>query len=145
MGWLISLGLLAAGVVWFIRTRQPGSSKRKGGVRGSTDANSLSSMRSSGQYWGLRVEVVDASSACEAVGEYRNKQLLINHAPELPLADCTSAVCRCHYVGLTERRTDDDRRVREDRREEIRFETDKGDRRKGNRRKSARWDKQHDL
>ena len=147
MGWLVGLGLLVAVIVWFLKTRsgsrQSGTRRGQGAGKKSVQST-LSELRSSGDYWGLRLEVLDPTTACDAVAQYRNKQLLINHAPELPLEGCTSAVCQCRYVGLKERRMAV-RRVGEDRREGVRFETDKVDRREGDRRKTRGWDKQHEV
>ncbi|MCG2635373.1 MAG: hypothetical protein J4A00_10775 [Gammaproteobacteria bacterium] len=147
MAWLVGLVLLIAGIIWFLSSRRRGVARTVKRVdrsgRSSGGRSSLNVLRGSGNFWGVRIELASPAHACAAVHEYADKQLLINHAPELPLADCTAAVCQCHYVGLEERRVGP-RRTGEDRREGVRFEDGKVDRRQGDRRKRAGWDKQHE-
>jgi len=77
----------------------------------------------------LRVQNPDC--ACEKARKFVDKTFLIGDAPKLPFKDCTRADCSCRYERITERRkSKGDRRVKANRREEIRFEM-KGDRRSG--------------
>ncbi|HUL12696.1 MAG TPA: hypothetical protein VLU73_11075 [Methylococcaceae bacterium] len=46
---------------------------------------------------------------CEAVNKLKDKRLLSNEAPLLPLPACDAAQCDCRYVHFNDRR-DDDRR-----------------------------------
>jgi hypothetical protein len=76
----------------------------------------------------LRVENPDC--ACETARKYADRTYKVGEAPKLPFKDCERSDCQCRYLSITERRTRGERRVRANRREEIRFET-KDDRRSG--------------
>ena len=49
--------------------------------------------------------------ACESIADLDGQVFLSREAPELPLANCTMANCRCHYVFLDDRRSGIDRRA----------------------------------
>jgi len=152
--WVIGLGLLFTAIVWFFRARagrasgshrgRPvrGAAGKKSGSGSKAGGGQLNQLRGTGEYWGVRIEVPDVSRACPEVGQYLNRSLLINHAPDLPLPECSAGACACGYVGIREQRVVD-RRSGEERREEIRMEKD-SDRRESDRRKGPAWDSQHE-
>jgi hypothetical protein len=83
-------------------------------------------------YWQLTVP--NRERACEAVLAIANQRYGVDDAPSLPFAYCKRE-CNCHYVGIIDQRRGQ-RRKNSERREEIRFEPAKTDRRqKSGRRK----------
>lgn len=56
------------------------------------------------------VKVEHGLLCCRQVELMVGKVFLINEAPALPLAQCTSKECGCKYIHLDDRREDDDRR-----------------------------------
>jgi hypothetical protein len=55
---------------------------------------------------------VTLEGRCAALGTYKGKRFLASNAPPLPVPDCTSGRCQCHYTHHADRRaTDTDRRL----------------------------------
>ena len=135
--------LLLLGILVFVgyaarsrRARRNAHSRPK-----MTSKPGLDELRRDAQYWGVRLEMAEPEGACDPARELMGKNLLVNHAPELPLAGCTAQKCTCHYVGLPQQRIKP-RREAEERRTEGRFEEGSGDRREDDRRThSDTWDK----
>lgn len=96
----------------------------------------LSKLKSSKQYWGACIEIDHQSQCCEAVMAIRQEPFSFDKLPDLPLAMCDQSMCMCHYLGVKERRADN-RRTGHDRREEIRFDPNSGERRSGNDRRKT--------
>lgn len=94
--------------------------------------------------WGKVLVVSDPKRACRAVLKIQGQTFPSEAAPRLPLADCSVANCRCHFVPAKERRAGTERRSGLDRRSQLRFEPGKpGDRRSGKdrrRRDTHEWD-----
>jgi len=75
-------------------------------------------------------------ACCRTASRLDNRCLETPQAVLLPLPSCDAAACACRYQAKSDRRNSD-RRVRMDRRDGIRMEVEKVDRRKGaDRRKS---------
>ena len=89
-----ALILLFATAYYFLKPRGAGESvskkvKKKSGTRNPYLATSISA----------------GGCACAAVGTVANTRFLTSHnVPKLPLADCTSAACKCRYVHHQDRR-----------------------------------------
>ena len=95
----------------------------------------IDKLQASGMFWGVEI----GQPGCEAAHVLLGRQFTFAEAPELPLEGCSSAMCTCQFKGLKERRVEP-RRKQEDRREEVRFDKGKTDRRSPkNRRRSDSW------
>ncbi len=101
------------------------------------NANNLMDIQDSDKVWGVFVDYGNEQLCCKKVLQLEKKHISKKLAPILPLDGCDRALCRCYYVGLTEKR-DETRREHQDRRDEIRFE-DENDRRSGVERRSGIW------
>jgi hypothetical protein len=96
----------------------------------------LAKLRHSGQFWG--VEIVQ--EGCKASMALAGKHFAFEEAPALPLEGCEARICTCQYKGLKEHRRTH-RRTQKDRRDSLRFDTGKADRRsiKDRRRRFDQW------
>ena len=132
---LLIIGVIA-GMIWIIRgqgvarklTRQHHSRPLddvKSIAGAKSKAQELDRLRHSRQFWG----VVIRHPGCEAARKLTDRNFSFEEAPALPLEGCTAAQCSCLYEGLKEHRSTH-RRTQQDRRENIRFNADKPDRRK---------------
>lgn len=96
--------LLTLGVLWY-KNQSPSTSdanKKNTAVRKPSANKSLNQYRSVGIQLGL--------DCCEAVKSYRNKKILLNEAPVLPVKGCNkNGTCECRFVRYSDRRTDDRR------------------------------------
>lgn len=72
--------------------------------------------------------------ACERIASLDGQVFLSREAPELPLANCTGADCRCHYLFLDDRRSGIDRRAQLERLGEFLSSSDRDRRRSPGRR-----------
>ncbi|MCG2635372.1 MAG: hypothetical protein J4A00_10770 [Gammaproteobacteria bacterium] len=139
--WLVLVVLLGAALLFVIYAARNRAARRAARPRKLPGRSALERLRRDSRYWGVRIELEETGGACEAVTQLLDKELLINHAPELPLPGCSAEVCRCHYVGLAQRRHGE-RRGEGERRAEIRYEGERADRRGGDRRThSDTWDR----
>jgi hypothetical protein len=84
------------------------------------------------QHWGKRLVV--AADACPVARQQADRHFPIGKLPTLPLKGCDHANCTCHLVPLGERRSNNERRHGEERREMARFEAPE-DRRSGQQRR----------
>lgn len=84
----------------------------------------LHRLRAAGTFRGVSIEAHCAASSALAGCEFR-----FEDAPALPVSGCDSAVCKCTYIGLPERRMLINRRSGRDRRQSIRMESE--ERRRG--------------
>lgn len=84
----------------------------------------LNKLRSNKQFWGVEIHQPGCAEAAKLGGQ----QFPIESAPTLPLEGCTATQCSCIYQGLKERRSMR-RRLSHERRNELRFEPEKSDRR----------------
>lgn len=108
--------------------------------RGSEDRDrraALQRLRSSGHYWGVKIQ----PGQCNAIRPFAGRRFSFDEAPALPLPDCTAKRCSCSYVGVTERRREE-RRTQMDRRSIARIEDAHAERRswRGRRRHKERVD-----
>jgi hypothetical protein len=146
---LVIIGIIA-GLLWMVRGKQSPTRRRVTKLRkyeraaASEDAHAqlggLEKLRNNSLFWGLEM----GQPGCEAAQAIMDKQFTFDEAPQLPLEGCSSAMCTCQFKGLKNQRTQH-RRASEERRDEVRFEKDKPDRRSHkNRRRSDKW-KDHTL
>jgi len=56
------------------------------------------------------VELQPGQAACEFVRSFKDRRLLSQDAPKLPLAACCCTPCNCRYVHFFDRRCGDERR-----------------------------------
>jgi hypothetical protein len=146
---LIILAILSiiAGIIWMLRGRSGKSHDRSTHHHKRTKPDDesaelsgrervLEKLRHSQQFWGVEIE----HGGCDASMALAGKQFALEDAPKLPLPDCTAQICPCQYKALPERRSQH-RRTHEDRRDSLRFESGKEDRRslKDRRRKFDQW------
>lgn len=57
------------------------------------------------------VSVCFDQTACSAIREYKGQRILSSEAPVLPLANCDTSDCNCHFQHHEERRQEDRRGV----------------------------------
>ena len=102
----------------------------------SVKETALKKLRNSKQFWGVQIE----QSGCNVSTALAGKQFAFEEAPALPLEGCDAHTCPCQYKGLKEYRSSH-RRIKEDRRDSLRFDVDKPDRRslKDRRRRFDSW------
>jgi len=101
----------------------------------SKRAGELEKLKSNKYFWG--VEIIHAG--CEASRALSGQQFTLEEAPILPLGDCDKSLCNCIYKGLKEGRKEG-RRTKADRREDLRFDTEKPERRSPkDRRRGEAW------
>jgi hypothetical protein len=108
--------------------------------RGSEDRDrraELQRLRSSGHYWGVKIQ----PGQCNAIRPFAGRRFSFDEAPALPLPGCTAKRCSCSYVGVTERRREE-RRTQMDRRSLARIDDEHAERRswRGRRRHKERGD-----
>ena len=97
------------------------------GPRQETDR--LAYLQRCGLYWGVSIRARENSPCCEQAREILGQPYPLDQAPHLPLPGC-ELDCHCHYQPLLEQRDGKIRRVRHDRRSNLRYEPDKKNRRK---------------
>jgi len=143
---LIIIIIVVAGLLWVMRSqrtrvrsrrqlREEYAARKAQGQAAAARPGGLDKLQASGMFWGVEI----AQPGCEAAQQLLGKQFTFATAPELPLKDCSLSVCTCQFTGLRERRNEH-RRKHEDRRNEIRFDKDKPERRSPkNRRRSDSW------
>lgn len=81
--------------------------------------------------WGKHLVIPAGAEACQAAHDLAGKGFAHDKLPTLPLPGCTHANCQCRYEALEDRRSHLERRAGKERREDLRFEPDKKDRRSG--------------
>jgi hypothetical protein len=130
--------LVIAGTVWLMYGQRPGPARHKPRSRGtgpSARPGGIDKLENSDLFWGVEL----AQAGCEASHILLGKQFTFDNAPELPLDGCSSAACTCQFRGLRERRCGT-RRTHPDRREVVRFDVDKSNRRsRVSRRRGDKW------
>lgn len=148
---LVLLAILAifAGIFWLLRgsglqrlerlshRHKPKHLEDKDEFVGmSSKEKALAKLKHGGQFWG--VEIVQGG--CKASLALAGKHFAFEDAPALPLEGCEARICPCQYKGLKEHRSTH-RRTQEDRRDGLRFDVNKPDRRslKDRRRRFDQW------
>jgi len=137
----IVLIILAAALLYWYKKNNPAKtvthSRQK--TKSLSQHEKLQKIISSGKYWGLKIIPSKSKQCCPTVLKLENKPFPINSVPTLPLQGCTQNHCYCQHTGLLEKRRDNSsRRLKSDRREDIRFE-ETADRRSHSDRRSATW------
>jgi hypothetical protein len=94
---LVAIALLAGGGYWSWSRRVP--------ARDSTPR----AVHAPKPFAGVEIRL--RLGACEAAQALEGERFLSNQAPALPLPDCTAARCSCNFVKLSDRRTEDERRL----------------------------------
>lgn len=138
---LILLTILAAALFYWYQKNTPSNTSHKSHQNSKpiSQYERLQTIISSGKYWGLKISPSKNKQCCPAVLELENKPFPINSVPSLPLQNCNQNHCYCQHAGLLEKRHDrSSRRLKNDRREAIRFE-EITDRRSHTDRRSAIW------
>ncbi len=94
-----------------------------------TPREQLKAIHESEKFWGIAIETREDSHACKAVQKITDQAYQTFEVPALPLAECDSINCRCRYYGLPDLRKSERRQTTTDRREIIRYEPSKDNRR----------------
>jgi hypothetical protein len=79
--------------------------------------------------WGVRLELGPGSTPCAQARRLAGSEHPIHKVPVLPLAGCDSVNCRCHFSYIRDLRDCNERRDNTDRRDAIRFDKERSDRR----------------
>lgn len=153
--WIVALILLAgAGLLLWLRREGPRTPAARPGRLPERDPlraklrlrPQLERLYLDGRYWGVRIEPGEAGDACDAARRCVSGRFSFENAPSLPLPECANTRCSCRYAGLPEQRNPPPRRQTPDRREKIRYEPKRGNRRQEkDRRKLNKWDDQTNL
>lgn len=142
---LLIIGVIA-GLVWLLRGQRGGGGVLRNRLQGRAGRSSsvkpaaskpggLEKLRDNPLFWGVEM----GQPGCEAAQRLLGQQFPFDEAPELPLEGCNSANCTCQFKGLKDRRRWV-RRQQEDRRQSIRFDKDRPDRRsRKERRRGNAW------
>jgi hypothetical protein len=96
MSTLLTVALLAMGIVWIARRVQARNARATGGKK---------------IYPYRCVTIRIPEDACDAVRRFENRRILCRMAPLVPLADCDYPNCSCRYQHFTDRRQDDRREL----------------------------------
>jgi hypothetical protein len=138
---ILLIVVVLVGMVWmWPRQQKPKRVART--VQSSTGegANTLATLQKlqgNGMFWGVSI----SRPGCVESRRMMNRQFTFADAPELPLPGCDAAKCTCHYSGLKHRRGGTTRRKNEDRRNEIRFDKERPERRSPKtRRRGDKWE-----
>lgn len=102
----------------------------------SAKGKALEKLRHSGKFWGVQI----LQGGCKESTALAGKRFTFTDAPALPLEGCEAHICPCQYKGQIEHRSYH-RRTHEDRRDGLRFDVKKPDRRamKDRRRQFDQW------
>jgi len=142
---LLVIICLIIGVIWVLRRDRTPATHRKSAPPTSVDSDTqtaaptkhagLAKLENNPMFWGVEI----GQAGCEAAQALLGRQYTFEETPELPLAGCSSAMCTCQFKGLKDHRTRH-RRSRGEQRQEVRFETEKPDRRsRKDRRRGSKW------
>lgn len=82
------------------------------------------------EFHGLALEIDKTPEPCAAAGRLSGRIISPKDAPQLPLSECDAKVCRCLFRHRPELRRGERRKV-EDRRDSVRFDPTKAERRTG--------------
>lgn len=135
---VLAILLVVAGVVLLAYYKRPASARHKRRPPASSipaRPGGIDKLQGNDLFWGVEL----TQAGCESSHILLRKQFTFEAAPELPLEGCSSAACTCQYRGLRERRSRI-RRTHPDRREELRYDTEKPNRRaRVSRRRADKW------
>jgi len=141
---LVIIGVIV-GVIWMLRSNRTPAHRRRAALRSNDPADAdddtpekpggLKKLKNNPMFWGVEM----GQAGCEAAHALLGQQFTFNNSPELPLEDCSAAVCTCQFKGLKDHRSTH-RRMTGERRVEIRFDKDRPDRRaRKDRRRGNDW------
>lgn len=134
---LIAVFLLLA-AFFILRNRTKSAEKKEEAIRpvaSLTPKEQLDKFIHSDKHWGVAIETRDGAHMCKAVRKICDQPFIKYEAPKLPLEECDNMNCRCRYFGLPDQRKAERRVNTTDRREQIRYEPDKKNRRSGEERR----------
>jgi len=142
---LLVILILVAAVVWLLRGGKSPKRRRRQSKPASADGEAvtrkpsgpggLDKLESNPMFWGVEI----GQAGCEAAQALLGQQYTFSEAPQLPLPDCSSAMCTCQFKGLKDHRSWH-RRKSGERRDEIRFDSKGTDRRnRKERRRGTDW------
>lgn len=135
----IILLILVISVFFYYKNNNSNKSPNQRNTPIKTQQQKLQSMIDSKRYWGFNIDFINENQCCEAALQAAKKPFPINSVPALPLDNCTKSICRCKHTGLVEKRKPlQQRRKKNDRRDNIRFE-EISDRRAHTDRRSDNW------
>ena len=132
--------IVIAGTLWILHRQRGNTHNRPTRHRASRHRSVASGthQKAAGeneQEWVLEIE----SPRCDASRALVGRKFTPEEAPKLPLADCKSTTCTCHYRRQPEQRKYH-RRMNSDRRETVRFDKERPDRRARKDRRRGNWD-----
>lgn len=134
---VLAILLVVGGTFWYLFGRRPAPTRRPRTVDATAAyrPGGLDKLKGNDLFWGAEL----AQTGCETARALHGRQYTFDAAPELPLPGCDSAACTCQFRGLRERRSRI-RRTHPDRREVIRFDVNRPDRRaRVSRRRADKW------
>lgn len=140
--WVVAIlvVLLLAAAFLILRGRQKAPQKTEPASRSIsslTPREQLERIHKSEKFWGVAIETREDTHACKAVRKILDQEFQTFDAPKLPLEGCDNMNCRCRYYGLPDLRKIERRQTTSDRRQIIRYEPDKDNRRSGEDRRKA--------
>jgi hypothetical protein len=134
---VLAILLVIGATLWYLYGRRATPARRPHTPASATPhrPGGIDKLKGNRMFWGAEL----AETGCEAARALQGRQYPFEDVPELPLPDCDSAACTCQFRGLPDKRSQT-RRTHPDRREEIRFDADKSDRRaRVSRRRADKW------
>lgn len=148
IGLIVIIGILCAGY-YFLKTARSGKAKRAGVMR---LADIPAKVPNPSRYAGIKSVAAwefmapNLSTACSFARKHDRIRMSAADCTPLPLADCGSKTCECHYRPIIDGRKGQ-RRLDSDRRTAYRMDnsTKAPDRRRmtDRRRENAGWDDEH--
>lgn len=138
--YLIVLAILVviAGMAWLAYGKRPRRARpRRAPAEKSAPARpgGIDKLQGNKLFWGVEL----SQTGCQAARGLHGQRYSFENAPVLPVAGCDMAACTCQFRGLLERRMRI-RRTHPDRREVVRFDVNKPDRRSRiSRRRVDKW------
>ena len=129
---LLAVAALAAGIAIGLIVRKRRADREDDAPREPRAARAEVAPAPSGteEFHGLMLEVEKTPAPCQAASALSGRVLRPQDAPQLPLSECDASVCRCLFRHRPEMRRGERRKV-EDRRDSLRFDPGKADRRSG--------------
>lgn len=132
--WITAILIIALLFTAFflIRGRNKEEKKQKTmseNIASLTPRAQLERIHQSEKFWGVAIDTREDSHACKAIRKMVDKPFQTYEAPKLPLKECDNISCRCRYYGLPDLRENERRDAAPDRREQIRYEPTKTNRR----------------
>lgn len=102
MNMTIWIVLGAAVLLWLFLPRRDKSDRKVSAKKRKMAKSSTAKAKLENPYQAVSLSAV--GGACPAVESYGDTRFLVRESPPLPLHDCTSPRCNCHYVRHEDRR-----------------------------------------